>query len=135
MNGVEAAASLFGSEEPASDPFAALGEPQFSHEDPFSVASASYLSHSGATSQQSNISLESATYLPQESSLQGHYPQNSNFTGGYTPDLGAESGSHQGCYSDSTYHVPEPALNGKVIFFETTFLFLIGNNRTAFAQQ
>lgn len=110
MNGVEAAASLFGPEEPASDPFAALGESQPSHEDLFPVTGASYFPYPSPTAQDSNNAETTATLPP--SPQQELYPQNSShIVGDCVPDLDAGSTSQQGWYSDSTYHIPEPALN------------------------
>jgi hypothetical protein len=124
MNGVEAAASLFGLEEPASDPFATLGEPLTSHEDLFPATSVSYSSYHSATAQHSNpINIEStATLPPQEYTQQELQLQNSSYPAGdYALDLGAESTSQHGWYSESAYNIPEPPLNGMVPFVETQF--------------
>lgn len=124
MNGVEAAASLFGPEEPASDPFATLGESQTSHEDLFPVTAASYSSYPSATAQHSNPINTTATLPYQEYTQEGLQPQNSSHTaGGYVPDLGAASSSQHEWYSESAYDIPEPPLNGTVPFIETSFLF------------
>ena len=116
MNGVEAAASLFGPEEPASDPFAALGESQSFQDDPFLVTGAS----SSATSQHSDaLDVENTAAPPpaQEYTQQGL--ENSNFTvGGYAEDSG--TGNQQGWYNKSAYPVSEHALNGMVLLVETT---------------
>lgn len=134
MNGVEAAASLFGPEEPASDPFAALGESQPSHEDLFPVTGASYFPYPSPTAQDSNNAETTATLPP--SPQQELYPQNSShIVGDCVPDLDAGSTSQQGWYSDSTYHIPEPALNGTVPFVMTIYCRLIRANRASFAVQ
>lgn len=123
MNGVEAAASLFGPDEPASDPFAVLGQPRSSHEDLFPVTGASC----NATSQHTNtINVENTAIPPpsQEYTQQG--AENSSFTvGGYAEDLG-------GWYAESAYHVSERALDGMAPFLETALLFL---TRTLGTQQ
>jgi hypothetical protein len=123
MNGVEAAASLFGSEEPASDPFAALGEPQSSHEDPFLVNGASYSLHSGATAEHSNpIGAENIAASPafHEYSQQGLHSQNSSYpAAGYAPDLGGGT-SQQGWYGESAYDIPEPTFTGIFTFVEAS---------------
>lgn len=123
MNGVEAAASLFGSEEPVSDPFAALGELQSSHEDPFPANGASYSSYSDVTAQHSNpINLENTAAPPafHGYSQQGLHSQNSSYpTGSYAPDLGGST-SQQGWYSESAYNIPEPTFTGNVPFAEAS---------------
>jgi hypothetical protein len=128
MNGVEAAASLFGPEEPASDPFAALGESESFHDDPFIATGSS----STASQYSDAINVENTAAPPpaQEYTQQGF--DNSNFTvGGYAED--PATGNQQGWYNKSAYpdsehgmgpigrdhltvFLPEPSLSNRASF-------------------
>jgi len=115
MNGVEAAASLFGPEELASDPFAALGGSQSSCEDPdpFLVNGTSF--SSSATSPHSNSINDVNTATPplsQEYAQQELHSQNSSYSVG---GLSVGSAGQQGWHSETAYHTPEPALNGSIL--------------------
>jgi hypothetical protein len=127
MNGVEAAASLFGSEEPSSDPFAALGTdtaPQSSSGDLFygdgAFGTPDFLDPQTTHNAEVNSALEPVQpYTQQESTIADvDYTSSS-----YTPDLGAATASQQGWYDEqgqSNYfeeHVSAPTTTCKVLFF------------------
>ncbi|KAF8077931.1 Sec23-binding domain of Sec16-domain-containing protein [Lyophyllum atratum] len=102
MNGVEAAASLFGSDEPASDPFATLGEdtaPRSSAEDLFNEGGVSSNSNSLFDPQGGDLfaagdstAQDTSQFYTQPESTSGY-----STAGTYTHS-GADSTSQQGWY-------------------------------------
>lgn len=130
MNGVEAAASLFGSDEPSSDPFAALGSdttPQSSSGDPFYDDGAS--GSSDVLSPETTYSIEGTT-APDALQL---YTQQEPVHTGYTPSpytlgLGATTATQQGWYEEQVQpsyfgeHAAEAALTSKVFFIYNLLL-------------
>ena len=107
MNGVEAAASLFGSEEPDSDLFATLGVDTTPNQ--FSPA-ALFPSHGPSSPHKSNLSLDTHSYSqPLETSTFGEYPA-------YTPQNHLSSGinDHVQGYNDNEKNIDDVIYSNQV---------------------
>lgn len=107
MNGVEAAASLFGPEEPSSDPFAALGAepaPQTPNNDLFAGEGASNPSHFANTSlheddlfsAEDNGAQDASLFYTQPDPTSGYSTSGSHASGS------AESTSQQGYFNQQS---------------------------------